>query len=135
MLDNPKEIDSLNIFIPDSSIEEKDHIVCDLSEKLLNISVLSAVFNSDLTLNNSIAAYQHKVEDNNKEEDNAFTLHELTDEDVVCDPQYEGLLVKIKVPNNNGKLYIRVRLDAEALKHCISEEALSNSFIQKWLSK
>ncbi|WP_415712721.1 hypothetical protein [Maridesulfovibrio sp.] len=130
MVEKPSEIDCINIFIPDSNIKNKDKFVCDLSEKLLDVSVLSAVFNGDLSLTNSIAAYQHEVTGCNE-----FILHELTENDVSCEEQYDGLLIKIKIPNLDKKIYIRVRLNSETLKHCISQESLSNSFIQKFLSK
>lgn len=60
-IEEPKFVEKVNIFVPGDSSTEKKLVVTDLSPQLKNIEMLSALFNDDVSIKQSVAQYQHKV--------------------------------------------------------------------------
>lgn len=139
MIQNPNEISNINIFIPEGLTKNTDNRgITDLSPRVKKIETLCALFNDDLSIKQSFAAYQHAVTyDNATNNINEFILHELTENDIEIIDEFDGSIIKLSTPltDKNKPLYIRIRLDESSLKHCTTQEPLANDLLQKAFTK
>ena len=125
-------IEVLNIFFP-AHIEKKD--ITDVIQKVITDNTLvCTIFNEDYRITSKPSSKLFTISKLNSEfEFDVYKLEE--DSDVTVDYKYGGSIVKIKLPSNSRKTYIRIRICGKYCKEIGTTEKPSNSFIQSAFSK